>query len=97
MPTLEIEDIPKTVEPTNFEKKTIMDIPVYFSEQPTNGLTFFRMKIDIKNCPNYIRPYLHFYSLIFPKCGSKTLKHNVMDQKLDLYTYNFEVQRVTTP
>eukprot|EP00331_Platyophrya_macrostoma_P017885 CAMPEP_0176471264 /NCGR_PEP_ID=MMETSP0127-20121128/41032_1 /TAXON_ID=938130 /ORGANISM="Platyophrya macrostoma, Strain WH" /LENGTH=556 /DNA_ID=CAMNT_0017865885 /DNA_START=137 /DNA_END=1807 /DNA_ORIENTATION=- len=97
LPTLELDDIPRKVEATNFERKDIMDIPIHFSEQPTNGLTFFRMKIDIKHCPDYIRPYLHFYSLIFPKCGTKTLKHNAMDQKLDLYTYNFDVQRITTP
>ena len=95
LPTLNLDDIPKKGQQTKFQTIKIQDIPVSFIEQPTNGLTFFRMKFNIKEAPIFIRPYIRMFCEFFTKLGTKTIKHDKLYQLLDLYTFNFELNHLS--
>jgi Zn-dependent M16 (insulinase) family peptidase len=95
LPTLNIEDIPKFGERTVFADHNISGVPVHFTEQPTNGLSFLRIKFRLKDAPSFIRPYLRMFCEFFPKLGTKTIKHDKMFQLLDLYTVNLELNHHT--
>jgi len=95
LPTLEIEDIPKSTEKTEFKIQEIMGIPVYFTNQPTNGIVSLRIKIDLKHSPLYFKPFLRLFTRFFPKLGTKTHEHSEFNQLLELYAYNFEVEHLS--
>lgn len=37
------------------EDKIDGEIPVYFTKQATNGVTFLRMKLNVEEVPYYVR------------------------------------------
>ena len=95
LPTLQIEDISKKGDQTIFQTIKIQDIPVSFTEQPMNGLTFFRIKFNTKEAPTFIRPYIRMFCEFFIKLGTKSIKHDKMSQLLDLYTVNFGLDHLS--
>lgn len=62
LPTLGLEDIPKSIPITQFKTDKIMDIPVMFTEQPTNGITYLRFKVNLRDSPLYFKPFLRLFS-----------------------------------
>ncbi len=38
-----------------------LGMPTYFVDQPTNGITYFRMKFDLKDFPEDKRKYLKLF------------------------------------
>jgi Zn-dependent M16 (insulinase) family peptidase len=51
LPTLTLNDIPKQIVFTDSEVKMVGNVKVHFHEQPTNGISYFRMKVDLKKLP----------------------------------------------
>jgi len=51
LPTLTLNDIPKQLVFTDSDVKMIGNVKVHFYEQPTNGISYFRMKVDLKKLP----------------------------------------------
>ncbi len=94
LPTLGLEDIPKSVNATHFNIKEIRGIPVYYTDQPTNGIVTLRFKINLQHSPLYFKPFLRLFTRFFPKLGTANHKHDEFSQLLDLYTYNFEVEHI---
>lgn len=94
LPTLGLEDIPKSVNATHFNIKEIKGIPIYYTDQPTNGIVTLRFKINLQNSPLYFKPFLRLFTRFFPKLGTTNHKHDEFSQLLDLYTYNFEVEHI---
>lgn len=45
------------------KKIKIIDVDVRFYEQPTNGLTFLRMKMDLNDMTPFIRQYLDMFNM----------------------------------
>ena len=72
LPCLGLDDIPTSVESISIEKlKLTEDIPLTFFDQPTNGLSFIRIKSNIKDIPEDLKEYIPLYNLILPRLGTK--------------------------
>lgn len=79
LPCLELTDIAKTIEKTSYHKEMvngklifyysnylfikIKDVPVRLYDQPTNGLTFLRVKFELNDMTPYIRQYLNMFNM----------------------------------
>jgi Zn-dependent M16 (insulinase) family peptidase len=51
LPTLGLSDIPKEITFVDRDTKMIGNVKVHFYDQPTNGLSYFRMKANLKKLP----------------------------------------------
>lgn len=72
LPCLGLEDIPTSIEPVQFEKLNLVhDIPLSFFDQPTNGLSFIRIKANIKEIPEDLKEYIPLYNMLLPRLGTK--------------------------
>jgi presequence protease len=55
LPGLTLADIPPTIEKIEHNKSKIGVVPVYWFEQPTNGVTHLRIKLNISHLPPHMR------------------------------------------
>lgn len=55
LPGLTIDDIPPTVEFVDFNQSKIGEVPVFWFEQPTNGITHVRVKLNVQHIPLHLR------------------------------------------
>ena len=51
LPTLTLADIPKQIELIESEIRIIGKTKIHFFDQPTNGISFVRIKANLKNLP----------------------------------------------
>jgi len=66
LPKIDLKDIPKTREYPKFTIKNILNkIPIYFFDQPTNGIIHIRFKFDTKNIDPDLKKYLPLLSEYF--------------------------------
>ncbi|KAL4435266.1 hypothetical protein ABPG74_017358 [Tetrahymena malaccensis] len=89
LPTLEVSDIDREVESTEFKQTAYKDIPIYFTNQNTNGLTFLRIQFDLERVPLFIRQYLDLFCTFITRIGTKQMKHDEFHKQMSLYTTNF--------
>ncbi|EGR33914.1 peptidase M16 inactive domain protein [Ichthyophthirius multifiliis] len=88
LPKLEISDIDREVLKNVFTQQTYKDIPIYFNNQNTNGLTFLRIQFDLEQVPLYIRKYINMFSIFLNKIGTKSINYKDFQKKLSLYSTN---------
>jgi Zn-dependent M16 (insulinase) family peptidase len=87
LPTLEVKDISKEVEKVDYAiSEQILGVPVHYIEQPTNGLSYLRIKLDINDLPYELRHLLPLYSRVFNRLGTFKHSHGDFDSLKDLYT-----------
>lgn len=91
LPSVKVSDIAREVERVKFVKQSYKDIPIHYTAQPTNGLTFIRMRSKLGEFPLFIRQYIDIFQNIFSKIGSKNKKYEEMNKLLNLYTTGFGV------
>jgi presequence protease len=83
LPCLNLEDIPTLVETiTHTKHKLVKDIPLTFFDQPTNGISFLRIKANIKEIPDDLKAYISLYNLILPRLGTKNYTYEEFQNKL---------------
>jgi Zn-dependent M16 (insulinase) family peptidase len=71
LPGLTIEDIPSTIEFVDFNQSKIGEAPVYWFEQPTNGITHVRVKLNVQNIPPHLRELLPVFCNFISEIGTK--------------------------
>lgn len=64
LPTLKISDISKHGEKVPVEVKTIQNIPITLSAQPTNGIVYFRSLISLPDLPEDLIPYVPLFTTV---------------------------------
>ena len=83
LPKIELKDIADAVETvTSTENKLLKTVPFVFFEQPTNKISFIRVKIDAKNLPVDLKEYVDLYSSFIPELGTKATSHEEFQNKL---------------
>jgi Zn-dependent M16 (insulinase) family peptidase len=89
LPTLQVQDIDPSVQAVEYAKSvTVQGVPVHYILQPTNGLTYFRLKVEASALPEHLRPLLPMYQRLLNKLGTKKRSHGDFDVLKDLYTSN---------
>jgi len=61
LPMIKIDDVPRTLPRVEIRETDLLGTPFLFIPQPTNGITYFRVQIDLRNLPESCRPYLKFF------------------------------------
>lgn len=74
LPTLTVQDIPADSEPTLVYKEKIEGIETFFFVKPTNGVTHFRIKVDLSTVDHSSVNQLYLLSSMLDKVGTE--KHS---------------------
>ena len=51
LPSLTLTDIPKQIEYVDSDVRMVGNIKIHFFDQPTNGISYVRIKANLKNLP----------------------------------------------
>jgi Zn-dependent M16 (insulinase) family peptidase len=86
LPTLTVKDIPVEVEHYPIDEGVIQDVPVKWRMAPTNGITYFRAVISIKDLPPYLRPYLPLFADALSSLGTKDKSPSEFEDEINLKT-----------
>lgn len=86
LPMLKVMDIPDASERYQLRHETVSRVPVQLSEQPTNGVTYFRSVIDTSGVPPYFRPLLPLFCQLVTQMGTRSMDFRQQDQRQQLWT-----------
>ena len=76
------------------------NIKVHFYEQPTNGISYFRLKVNLKRIPEHLRLFVPMFAEFLSSIGTKNYKYDVFNNKMlsctsglkvDLDKYSFSL------
>ena len=76
LPSLTLQDIPKNIEFTDSETRMIGNVKTHFYDQPTNGITHVRIKVNMKRLPAEARLFLPMFSEMLGSIGTKNYKYD---------------------
>lgn len=79
LPSLSLADIPKNIEFTDKETRMIGNVKVHFYDQPTNGISYVRIKANLKNLPAHLRLFLPMFAEMLGDAGTKNYKYDVFN------------------
>ena len=82
LPTLTLNDIPRNIQFTDAEVKYIGKVKTHFYEQPTNGISYVRIKANLKSLPAHLRLFLPMFSEMLSKIGTKNYRYDVFNNKM---------------
>ena len=92
MPSLNISDISRGVEFVDRETKYIGDkVKVHFYDQPTNGISYVRIKANLKNLPVEHRIFVPMFKELFSSIGTKNYRYDDFNDRLLNCTNGLEV------
>ncbi|KAH0605113.1 uncharacterized protein H6S33_005095 [Morchella sextelata] len=86
LPTLKVEDIPKTTERKELWHTKIGDVPVQWRKAPTNGLTYFRAISTFKDLPEELRLYLPLFTEAILRLGTARRSMEELEDQIKLKT-----------
>ena len=82
LPSLSIADIPKQIEFTDAETRRIGRVKVHFYDQPTNGISYVRIKANMKNLPARLRLFVPMFTEFLSNIGTKNYKYDAFNNKI---------------
>jgi len=92
LPSLGIEDIQRNIEFVESEVKYVGNkIKCHFFDQPTNGISYVRVKANLKNLPEEHRIFVPMFKKLLSQIGTKNYKYDTFNEKLMNSTNGLEV------
>lgn len=92
MPTLSLSDIPRELSFIDSEVKMIGNVKVHYYDQPTNGLSYFRLKVDLKKLPQRLRLFVPMFQEFLSSIGTRNYKYDVFNNRMYSCTSGLKVQ-----
>lgn len=87
LPSLTVHDIPTTIEYIEHNKSVIDGkIPVYWFEQPTNGLTHLRININVSHLPEDKKQLIPIFCNFISEIGTKNYDYKKFSILMDSTT-----------
>nr|XP_018905366.1 PREDICTED: presequence protease, mitochondrial [Bemisia tabaci]XP_018905367.1 PREDICTED: presequence protease, mitochondrial [Bemisia tabaci] len=86
LPSLKVSDIKKNIDKTQIATEEHKAIPIQISNQPTNGILYFRGLLDIKNLSESQKLLLPLFCNVASRMGTSTHNYQEFDQLLQLKT-----------
>jgi Zn-dependent M16 (insulinase) family peptidase len=80
-----LSDISREFIGTDFEKKQLKEdsgVECFWLDQPTNGISFIRMKVDLNDLDPELKRWLPIFNNIYGKMGTQEFKYNEFNDKL---------------
>ena len=85
LPQLKLEDFPKKVERTKYTMQKVQQVDTYFFDKSTRGMTYFKMKLDLRSMSHEEVYYLYLASKLFKRVGTFSLKHSQFNALQQFY------------
>ena len=63
----------------------------HWYEQPTNGISYIRVKANLKNLPEHLRIFVPLFKDLLPNIGTKNYNYNTFNDLLMNSTNGLEV------
>lgn len=60
----------------------IGNVKVHYYDQPTNGLTYIRIKANLKKLPNELRLFVPMFAEFFENIGTKNYRYDKFNNRL---------------
>jgi len=57
-------------------------VKVHFYDQPTNGISYVRLKANLKNLPAHLRLFVPMFSELLSDVGTKNYRYDVFNNKM---------------
>ena len=57
-------------------------IKTQFFDQPTNGISYVRIKANLKSLPAHLRTFLPMFKEMLPSIGTKNYSYDVFNNKM---------------
>jgi len=86
LPTLELADVPENEE---IYPRTVADIagsPVFFLEQPTNGIGYFSAYFSLEGLPDNLKPMLPVFCFLLTRMGAAGDDYLALAEKIAAHT-----------
>lgn len=91
LPSLGVSDIDPKIKPVIVDDVRLGGVPVYYSVQPTNGLTYFRGISSITLVADEVKPFLPLFCHIIAKMGAGNMDYRHMAQLIKRRTGGLSV------
>ncbi|KAF8777515.1 Presequence protease like protein [Argiope bruennichi] len=93
LPTLQIDDVKKSVEKTPLQFISLGNgkVPLQICEQPTNEVTYFRALVDASSLSEEDLMLLPLFTSIVTQMGAGNLNYKELDQEIQLKTGRLDV------
>lgn len=82
LPTLGLDDIQKQIEFTDSEAKYVGKVKVNYFDQPTNGISYVRIKCNTKNLPDRLRLFMPMFKEFLANIGTKNYTYAEFNNKM---------------
>lgn len=69
----------------------IGNIKVHYYDQPTNGISYVRIKANLKNLPAHLRLFLPMFKEMLSNVGTKNYKYDVFNNKINSCSSGLDV------
>lgn len=86
LPTLELTDVPLTVDEPELDIRNMHGATVAFSEQPTNGLSYVSIVADIGSIEDRLRDRLSLFARSVPRTGAGSYDYLKQALRIDSFT-----------
>ncbi|MEZ4598399.1 MAG: insulinase family protein [Syntrophotaleaceae bacterium] len=86
LPTLQLSDIPAEERPVTWELEQEADVPVYWFNQPTNGIAYFAANLELNDLPRDLLPHVPLFCSLLPKIGAAGYSYLEMAERITAAT-----------
>lgn len=78
-----MSDISRDIDTVDVDKKTLDgNVDTWWYDQPTNGVSYIRMKVGLQGLPTEQRKWVPIFKDIFGKIGTKDIKYDEFNDKV---------------
>jgi Zn-dependent M16 (insulinase) family peptidase len=91
LPSLQLSDVNRSIQPTFMEHEYADGVPVQYSEQLTNNLTYFRALSGISLLPEDLKVYVPLFCTAITQFGTENYDYRQFSQLCDQYTGGLDV------
>lgn len=91
LPSLHVSDITRRADMKEVRYSTIEDTKVQWREAPTNGLTYFRGILSLRDLPDDLRIYLPLFTSAINRLGTTSLSVEALEDQIKLKTGGINV------
>ncbi|MBN2428314.1 MAG: insulinase family protein [Deltaproteobacteria bacterium] len=86
LPTLELDDIPEKEEFYPRTEDRVAGSPVFFLEQPTNGIGYFSAYVSLQGLADNLKPFLPVFCFLLTRMGAADYDYLTLAEKIAAHT-----------
>ncbi len=76
---------------SSLTRNLIIEVKTWLFDQPTNGITYVRVKANLKNLPEHLRVFVPMFTEFFSSIGTKNYRYDDFNDRLLSCTNGLEV------